>query len=191
MSYAFLLLGCISINGQTSDHSNFLTGLISAYSMESSAVLTDELNTNNGIVNGATVVSGNLGNALNFTGTQSTMAVVPTSSSLDLNGTEMTLMADIYPTANGQSGYSVIFQKGVGTTGDNIYSVSYKSNNRVRFRNYVDGVRRDFLSTSIAPLNTWSRIICVWKSGEAKIIRINSATEVDTAFYTGNQSVRA
>ncbi|WP_420602828.1 LamG-like jellyroll fold domain-containing protein [Flagellimonas sp.] len=186
-----IILGSISLNGQTTDHSNFLNGLVSAYSMESSTILTDELGTNNGTVNGASLVTGNLGNALNFTGSQATMGVVPTSSSLDLNGAEMTLMVDIYPTANGQSGYSVIFQKGVGATGDNIYSISYKSNNTVRFRNYVNGVRRDFISTTVAPLNTWSRIICVWKSGEAKIIRINSATDVDASIYSGTQDVSA
>ena len=163
-----VVLGCTSLYGQTSDHSNFLNGLVSAYSMESSPTVTDEHGTNNGTVTGATVVAGNLGNALNFTGTPTSMATIPTSGSLDLNGTETTFMVDIYPTANGQGGKSVIFQKGEGTAGNYIYGVAYTNTNKIRFRNTIDGTTRDFISSTTAPLNTWSRIICVWKSGEAK-----------------------
>lgn len=185
----FILLIDSYVLAQTTDHSNFLNGLVSAYSLESSSALTDELDLNNGIVDGATIVTGNIGSALNFTGSQATMATVPSSSSLDLNGTETSFMVDIYPTAIGQSGKSVILQKGWGNLGDNVYSVSYTNTNQIRFRNNIDGISRDFISTIIAPLNTWSRVICVWKSGEPRIIRINSGSETEATTYTGTQTV--
>ena len=184
-----IVLGCISLNGQTNDHSNFLNGLVSAYAMESTATVTDELGINNGTVTGATVVPGNLGNALNFTGTPTSVATIPTSGSLDIDGTETTFMVDIYPTANGQGGKSVIFQKGVGTVGVYIYGLAYTNTNTIRFRSTIDGVTRDFYSSTVAPLNTWSRIIGVWKSGEPRIIRINSATDTEGVVYTGTQTV--
>ena len=185
-----IVLVCSSLNGQTTDHSNFLTGLVSAYSMESSTGVTDELGINNGTVTGATLVSGNLGNALNFEGIPTSMATIPTSVSLDLNGTETSFMVDIYPTANGQGGKSVIFQKGDGTLGNYIYGVAYTNSNTIRFRNTIDGTTWDFISSTTAPLNTWSRIICVWKSGEPRIIRINSATDIEGVVYSGAQTVR-
>ncbi|MDC6390953.1 LamG domain-containing protein [Maribacter sp. PR1] len=186
-----LLVLHLGVKGQTTDHSNFLNGLVSAYSLESSTSLDDELNTNNGTITGATTVSGNIGNALNFTGSQATMATIPTSTSLDIDGTEITMMVDIYPTANGQSGKSVIVQKGWGSTGDNVYSISYTNTNTIRYRNYIDGVRRDFMGTTTAPLNTWSRIICVWKSGEPRTIRINTATDVEGISFTGTHTVNS
>ncbi|MEM9648295.1 MAG: LamG-like jellyroll fold domain-containing protein [Bacteroidota bacterium] len=184
-----IVLACISLNGQTTDHSNFLNGLVSAYALEGTSAITDELGINNGTVTGATVVPGNLGNALNFTGSYTSRATIPTSGSLDLNGTETTFMVDIYPTAVGQSGRSIIFQKAEGSIGNYIYGLAYSNARTIRFRNNIDGVQRDFLSTTVAPLNTWSRIICVWKSGEARIIRINSATDVEGVVYTGTQGV--
>ncbi len=174
---------------QSQDHTNFLNSLVAAYSMESASSFPDELNTNNGTITGATALAGNIGNALNFTGSQSSMAVIPTSSSLDINGSEISIMVDIYPTANGQADVGVIVQKGYSTGADNIYAISYNSSNKIRWRNYINGTRRDFISTTSAPLNTWSRIICVWKSGEAKVIRIGSATDTDAASYSGSQSV--
>ncbi len=186
---SLVLLIHANLKGQTTEYSSFLDGLVSAYALESSTGVTDELGTNNGSVNGATLVEGNIGSALNFTGSQATMAVIPSSPSLDLNGTETTFMVDIYPTANGQSRVSVILQKGWGDVGDNVYSVSYNSANKIRFRSYIDGVRRDFTSTTTAPLNTWSRIICVWKSGEPRIIRINNATDLEGTTFTGTHSV--
>jgi hypothetical protein len=186
---SLVLLIHANLKGQTTEYSSFLDGLVSAYALESSAAVTDELGANNGSVNGATLVEGNIGNALNFEGSQATMAVIPSSPSLDLDGTETTFMVDIYPIANGQSRVSVIVQKGWGDVGDNVYSVSYNSANKIRFRNYIDGVRRDFTSTTTAPLNTWSRILCVWKSGEPRIIRINTATDVEGTTFTGTHSV--
>ncbi|CAG2532865.1 Concanavalin A-like lectin/glucanases superfamily protein [Maribacter dokdonensis] len=183
-----LVLAQIQSNAQ-SDHSIFLNGLVAAYSLESSISLDDELNVNNGTVTGATTVTGNIGNALSFSGSQATMATVPTSASLDLSGSETTFMVDIYPTAIGQSGKSVILQKGWGNLGDNVYSVSYTNANQIRFRNNIDDISRDFISTITAPLNTWSRIICVWKSGEPRIIRINSGIETEGTTYTGTQTV--
>ncbi|MEA1786086.1 LamG domain-containing protein [Arenibacter sp. GZD96] len=117
------------------------------------------------------------------------MAVIPTSSSLDIDGTEITIMVDIYPTANGQANVGVIVQKGYNSGGDNVYAIGYNSSNKIRWRNFINGTRRDFISTTSAPLNTWSRIICVWKTGEPKIIRINSSTNSDAASYSGSQSV--
>ncbi len=186
---SLVLLFHASLMAQTTEYSSFLNGLVSAYALESTTEVTDELGANNGSINGATLVEGNIGNALNFEGSQATMAVIPSSPSLDLDGTETTFMVDIYPTANGQSRVSVILQKGWGHIGDNVYSVSYNRENEIRFRNYIDGVRRDFTSTTTAPLNTWSRIICVWKSGEQRVIRINSAIDVEETIYTGTHSV--
>lgn len=186
---SLVLVFHLDLTGQTSEYSNFLDGLVSAYALESPTEATDALGLNHGSITGATTVEGTIGNALAFEGSQATMVIIPSSPSLDLNGTETTFMVDIYPTANGQSGVSVLLQKGWGNVGDNVYSVSYNNQNKIRFRNHIDGVRRDFISTTTAPLNTWSRILCVWKSGEPRVIRINTATDVEGTTFTGTQSV--
>ncbi|TDS20880.1 concanavalin A-like lectin/glucanase superfamily protein [Maribacter caenipelagi] len=177
------------LSAQNSDNSNFLNGLISAYSLENNSNIIDEQGTNDGTAIGVSSVVGSIGNALNFTGLPTSMITIPESTSLNLNGTEFTIMVDIYPTSNGQSGVSVILQKGYETSGNNIYSVAYNSSNKVRFRTFTNGIQRDFVSTATAPLNTWSRVICTWKSGEPKTIKINTITNTDVAAYSGTQTV--
>ncbi|WP_010518684.1 LamG domain-containing protein [Croceivirga radicis] len=189
LTLLFLMAVHFNLCAQQGNYSNYLNGLVSAYSMEDSGSLVDEKGVNNGVLGGAALVPGNTGNALRFAGSQSTMAVIPTAPSLDLNGSEITFMVDIFPTANGQSKFSVVFQKGIGSAGDNVYSIAYRNNNTIRLRNYIDGTRRDFITTNIAPVNTWSRILCVWKSGEPRVIRIGNATEIEQVSYSGLHSV--
>ncbi|WP_321827239.1 LamG domain-containing protein [Maribacter dokdonensis] len=177
------------LSAQNSDNSNFLNGLISAYSLENSANIIDETGTNNGTATGVSSAVGSIDNALYFTGSPTSMITIPESTSLNLNGSEFTIMVDIYPTSSGQSGVSVILQKGYETSGNNIYSVAYNSSNKVRFRTFTNGVQRDFVSTATAPLNIWSRVICTWKSGEPKTIKINTITNTEVAAYSGTQTV--
>jgi len=154
------------------NYSNYLNGLMFSYSMESIDALVDDLGSNSGTNTNVTFETGRIGNGYGYNGTNA-VSTVPHSSLLASPTTEVTLMADVYPTANGQSSISNILGKANNTSGVFLYQIGLTTSNTIRFRVATGTAFSTFISTDTLTLNQWHRVICRFKSGELADIHIN------------------
>jgi len=158
-------------------HSNYLDGLMFAYSMETNASLVDDVGTNNGTNTDTTLVVGRVGNGLQYNGTSS-VSTANNTTSLSSPSTEVTLMADIYPTAVGQSATTVIVGKAVNTSGLQTYAIGFNGSRQIRFRVAdVSATFHDVTTSGTLTLNTWNRVVCVYSSGILRRIHIGTSSE--------------
>jgi len=158
-------------------HSNYLDGLMFAYSMETNASLVDDVGTNNGTNTDTTLVVGRVGNGLQYNGTSS-VSTANNTTSLSSPSTEVTLMADIYPTAVGQSATTVIVGKAGNTSGLQTYAIGFNGSRQIRFR-VADpsGTFHDVTTSGTLTLNTWNRVVCVYSSGTLRRVYIGTSSE--------------
>jgi hypothetical protein len=170
-----------------------LEGMIAAYSFEDNNRLLDELGKHHGL-NTSTVLTGsvdiNSGNSLYYDIASDSDSAVSHSTDFDIDGTSaVTLMCDMYPTANGGSATSNVCALFEALGGNHIYHIGYDSSNRIRGRIYTT-TNTDKITTATVPLNEWRRVMLRWTSGEPIRIQIEGEVEESGSDLTGTPTTR-
>ncbi len=134
-----------------------ISGLVAAYGFEEGTGTTTADRSGNGLTgtlqSAAWTTQGRFGNALSFNGTSSAVSVGD-AAPLDLT-TGMTLMAWVYPTANGAY-RTVVLKEDAPDLAYAIYSSSSPGPPGGYFRGGT--VERNASSSSVLALNTWSHL---------------------------------
>lgn len=150
----------------------FIEDLVSAYLMEDTdSVLTDSAGTNNGTSTNTTTGTGARGNALFYNGADA-VSDIPDHPSLRFSD-ELTIVADIFPTAVGQSSVSQIVSKPSNTSGSQHWGMQFNGSRSIRFRVVTTDDFRDTTAWGFQlNLNQWYRVICTWRTGQPPVIYI-------------------
>jgi hypothetical protein len=166
-----------------------LIGLRAAYEFEDTdSTFTDAAGSFNGIsVN--TISTGSInGNSLYYDIGDNAYSSVLSGSHVgefEMTGSNaLTMMVDIYPTANGGSSTSAVAALFKLTSGNHVYSLGYNSANQIRGRVYTT-TNQDKITTTTAPLNQWSRVMLRWANGEPIRISISGSAEESGSVVTG------
>jgi len=165
--------------------SGYLTGLMFAYSMESTGTLVDDTGTNNGTNTDVSSVTGRNGNGYQYNGTSS-VSTANNTTSLSSPSTEVTLMADIYPTAAGQGSTTVIVGKAMDSSGTQTYAIGFNSSRQIRFRiGNTSYTVQDATTSGTLTLDQWTRVICVYSSGTLRRVNIGTSSQTfDNVTFT-------
>jgi hypothetical protein len=132
-------------------------GLVAWYSGDNNAL--DSRSRNNGtLLDGATFVSGNVGQAFQFVPNQRVLA--PDSASLDLTNA-VTIETWISPQQFGGAGNnsSVVLKGSIGGASGESYSLMFFSNGSAALRLSNGSTIEQLFSAAILPLNTFSHIV--------------------------------
>ena len=167
-----------------------LLGLRAAYEFEDTdSTFTDSFGSLNGVsVN--TVSTGSInGNSLYYDiGDEGYSSVLSGSHAgeFEMTGSNaVTMMVDIYPTANGGGATSNIAGLFITTLGNHIYHLGYRSDNTIRGRIYTTS-NTDVITTATAPLNQWSRIMLRWEQGDNIRVSISGSADAVGSVISGD-----
>jgi len=96
----------------------------------------------------------------------------------------LTMMVDLYPTANGGSATSNVAGLFISVAGNHVYNIGYNSANQIRGRVY-DTINRDVITTATVPLNTWGRVMMRYESGSVIQVHISGSAEESGSVAVG------
>jgi hypothetical protein len=139
---------------------------------------------NHGTLNGGSFVTGIAGNALVFTGTS--FVSVPSSASLKIAGTNITLAAWVFPTNYWAGGKSIVVRKMQhgGPTGG--YLMGITEAGRLTFGGVFSGIGewQDTADAGTVPLYSWTHVAVTYDGGLVRYY-LNGVL-VDTTPRTGS-----
>lgn len=157
-----------------------LEGLIGAWDFEDDGPAEDLVGTVDGTgTGGTTVETGADGNAV--------QVVIGDDSWIDFGDPAIyesmeaiTVVIDVYPTANGGSGVSNIIGNWWSGTSQR-WHLGLNSSNYIRGRIHSGTVSRDVTGTDALSLNTWHRISLRWEENATVKIKVDAHTQAASA----------
>lgn len=167
----------------------FISGLVSFYEMDINEgnKLKDSHGGNDGVNSGVQVRKGFINDGLQFNGSNS-ISVVPHHPSLNLT-TELTMMADIFRSGNGQENVSIIIGKNHRDPSSvQDYSLGLNAENKIRVRIHNGTFQQDWVSDKMIPSNRWVRVIATYKSGEGYELFVDSMNSEKSREISGSIS---
>ena len=146
---------------------DYYNGLVLYHGFPVSQLSFDYTENHHGNYDGVTVSD----SKANFSGNG--LITVPHHEELNL-GSEITIMADIFLSGNGQEFTSNIICKASNTSGNHTWALGVNPNNRIRFRLMRGTNNSDYFPTTVLQLNTWYRVIAFWQSGSVASVWIKN-----------------
>jgi hypothetical protein len=176
-----IVLNSVTVVTAGAPPSTILDGLVSAYKLDENGSAIDSHGTNDGTNTDTTLVTGRVEGALSYNGTTS-ISLIPHDVSLDMTD-RLTLIADIYPTAIGQSSVSQIFCKldDLAGGGGQEWGIGFNASQQIRFR--IAG-SVDYTPTQTLALNQWHRVIARYERNVLRDVTINGTVNTGTNVST-------